>query len=78
MLSDLIRLAVIAKLNELEEIPVGAASGRRLSVEDLRKHGIELSADQLRLALANNYRDIAERLGIQFMNSPATKPLKRL
>lgn len=69
MLDNLIKLAVIAKLAELEGIPVGTESGRRLTGENLRQQGIDLTPDQLRAALANNYCDIAERLGLQFFQA---------
>lgn len=69
MFDELTRMAVIAKLDELAAIPVGYKSGRRLTIEDLRQQGIDLTPEQLGNALANNFRDVAERLGIQFFQS---------
>lgn len=68
-MDEVIRLAVFAKLAELDAIPVGNETGRILTGNDIRKVGIEITDDQLRAGLALTFRDIAERLGIQFFQA---------
>jgi hypothetical protein len=63
------RLAVVAKLNELARIPVGTASGRRLTAEDLHNKGITITPEQLHIALGANFYDVATKLGIQFFQA---------
>jgi hypothetical protein len=69
LLSDITRKVVLLKLHELNQTPVGAASGRVLTIDDLLGNGHALSPEQLQKALIISFTDIAERLGIQFFQS---------
>lgn len=70
--NQVLHSAVVFKLKELSGLPVGFESGRRLTADDLREKGIDLTAEQVHLALATNFKNVAERLGIEFfMATPA-------
>ena len=69
---ELVQYAVLTKLNELASLPVGFSSGRRMTADDLRQHGINLNSEQLHEALSRNFSDVASRLGVEFfMGLPA-------
>lgn len=71
-MNEIVQLAVHAKLNELASIPVGFRSGRRLTADDLRRSGYNITAEQLREGLSRNFTDVANRLGVEFfMGLPA-------
>lgn len=71
-MNEIVQLAVHAKLNELASIPVGFRSGRRLTADDLRPSGYNITAEQLREGLSRNFTDVANRLGVEFfMGLPA-------
>lgn len=67
-----IREAVEAKLNELDAIPYGPSTGRRLEMAWRDKDGAPLSPEQLRENRRLLMTDVAERLGLHFfqMSSP--------
>lgn len=71
-MSEIVQVAVLAKLNELAALPVGFKSGRRLTADDLRRNGVSLTAEQLHDGLSRNFTDVANRLGVEFfMGLPA-------
>jgi hypothetical protein len=45
---------------------VGFRSGRRLTADDLRRNGVNLTAEQLHDGLSRNFTDVANRLGVEF------------
>jgi hypothetical protein len=68
-LTEVTRLVVLRKLQELKETPAGAAAGRVLTIADLRSHGIELTPEQVPAALKMTFTNVADRLGVQFFDS---------
>lgn len=64
--NQIIHLAVLAKLNELSDQPIGSKSGRTITADDLRNKGFNLTAEQVHAGLAANFNNVAQRLGVEF------------
>lgn len=73
-----IREAVEAKLNELDAIPYGPSTGRRLEMAWCDKDGAPLSPEQLRENRRLLMTDVAERLGLHFFKMTSSVLLDQL
>lgn len=73
-----IRAAVEAKLIELDAIPYGPSTGRRLEMAGRDKDGASLSPEQLRENRRLLMTDVAERLGLHFFQMTSSVLLDQL
>ena len=69
LFSDVTRKVVLLKLQELRQTPEGAISGRVLTIADLKAQGHALTPEQLQAALSISFANVADRLGIQFLQA---------